>query len=162
MGEPPRPWVSRLCLQKYPSGSASDTCHAPRGDLVRFGGNRRNRGCLLEGLRRPPLLSDPTRGSCSRYTPVGRSFFTASEGCSNPLGGGREVWFGFHQSVRPSLWKMMLNIDGKQNPCLCHQGMGLERCQGARSGAVPVWPFPNVASVRAADAASHPAFLSCL
>ncbi|ERE84734.1 protein argonaute-2 [Cricetulus griseus] len=46
-----------------------------------------------------------------RYTPVGRSFFTASEGCSNPLGGGREVWFGFHQSVRPSLWKMMLNID---------------------------------------------------
>lgn len=54
--------------------------------------------------------------SCFRYTPVGRSFFTASEGCSNPLGGGREVWFGFHQSVRPSLWKMMLNIDGKQNP----------------------------------------------
>ncbi|KAE8599755.1 hypothetical protein XENTR_v10017310 [Xenopus tropicalis] len=46
-----------------------------------------------------------------RYTPVGRSFFTASEGCANPLGGGREVWFGFHQSVRPSLWKMMLNID---------------------------------------------------
>lgn len=52
-------------------------------------------------------------GSRSRYTPVGRSFFTASEGCSNPLGGGREVWFGFHQSVRPSLWKMMLNIDGE-------------------------------------------------
>lgn len=47
---------------------------------------------------------------------MGRSFFTASEGCSNPLGGGREVWFGFHQSVRPSLWKMMLNIDGKQSP----------------------------------------------
>nr|XP_014354023.1 PREDICTED: protein argonaute-2 [Latimeria chalumnae] len=46
-----------------------------------------------------------------RYTPVGRSFFTPSDGCSNPLGGGREVWFGFHQSVRPSLWKMMLNID---------------------------------------------------
>ena len=58
----------------------------------------------------------PRRSSCSRYTPVGRSFFTASEGCSNPLGGGREVWFGFHQSVRPSLWKMMLNIDGKQSP----------------------------------------------
>lgn len=29
------------------------------------------------------------------------------------IGGGREVWFGFHQSVRPSQWKMMLNIDGK-------------------------------------------------
>ena len=26
------------------------------------------------------------------------------------------MWFGFHQSVRPSLWKMMLNIDGKQSP----------------------------------------------
>lgn len=56
-------------------------------------------------------VSQPTV-LCYRYTPVGRSFFTPSEGCSNPLGGGREVWFGFHQSVRPSLWKMMLNIDG--------------------------------------------------
>jgi eukaryotic translation initiation factor 2C len=33
------------------------------------------------------------------------------EGYYHPLGGGREVWFGFHQSVRPSQWKMMLNID---------------------------------------------------
>lgn len=65
-------------------------------------------GCVPPGT--------PRRGSHCRYTPVGRSFFTASEGCSNPLGGGREVWFGFHQSVRPSLWKMMLNIDGKQSP----------------------------------------------
>lgn len=68
------------------------------------------------------------------YTPVGRSFFS-SPGSGGPgshyaavsragaggayhnpvdskLGGGREVWFGFHQSVRPSQWKMMLNIDG--------------------------------------------------
>ncbi|XP_052237159.1 protein argonaute-2-like isoform X2 [Dreissena polymorpha] len=45
------------------------------------------------------------------YTPVGRSFFSQPEGYDHPLGGGREVWFGFHQSVRPSLWKMMLNID---------------------------------------------------
>ncbi|XP_077990342.1 protein argonaute-2-like isoform X3 [Glandiceps talaboti] len=45
------------------------------------------------------------------YTPVGRSFFSAPEGYYHPLGGGREVWFGFHQSVRPSMWKMMLNID---------------------------------------------------
>ena len=50
--------------------------------------------------------------SC-RYTPVGRSFFSAPEGYDHPLGGGREVWFGFHQSVRPAMWKMMLNIDGK-------------------------------------------------
>ncbi|XP_033109683.1 protein argonaute-2-like isoform X1 [Anneissia japonica] len=45
------------------------------------------------------------------YTPVGRSFFSAPESYNPPLGGGREVWFGFHQSVRPSMWKMMLNID---------------------------------------------------
>lgn len=48
----------------------------------------------------------------SSYTPVGRSFFqTPERGYDNPLGGGREVWFGFHQSVRPSQWRMMLNID---------------------------------------------------
>uniref|UniRef100_A0A2K5LEG8 Argonaute RISC catalytic component 3 n=2 Tax=Cercopithecidae TaxID=9527 RepID=A0A2K5LEG8_CERAT len=46
-----------------------------------------------------------------KYTPVGRSFFSAPEGYDHPLGGGREVWFGFHQSVRPAMWKMMLNID---------------------------------------------------
>ena len=51
-------------------------------------------------------------GWCFRYTPVGRSFFSPPRGYDYPLGGGREVWFGFHQSVRPSLWKMMLNIDG--------------------------------------------------
>ena len=47
-----------------------------------------------------------------RYTPVGRSFFAPPEGEPYVLGSGREVWFGFHQSIRPSLWKMMLNIDG--------------------------------------------------
>ena len=46
-----------------------------------------------------------------RYTPVGCSFFSPPEGYYHPLGGGREVWFGFHQSVRPAMWKMMLNID---------------------------------------------------
>lgn len=47
-----------------------------------------------------------------RYTPVGRSFFSPPQiDFANPLGGGREVWFGFHQSVRPSQWKMSLNID---------------------------------------------------
>ncbi|KPM09009.1 argonaute 2-like protein [Sarcoptes scabiei] len=45
------------------------------------------------------------------YTPVGRSFFSNPDGYYHPLGGGREVWFGFHQSVRPSQWKMTLNID---------------------------------------------------
>lgn len=50
-----------------------------------------------------------------RYTPVGRSFFSQPVGrhsqVTPALGGGREVWFGFHQSIRPSQWKMMLNID---------------------------------------------------
>lgn len=51
--------------------------------------------------------------SCTcRYTPVGRSFFAQPEGEPYTLGNGREVWFGFHQSIRPSMWKMMLNIDG--------------------------------------------------
>ena len=46
------------------------------------------------------------------YTPVGRSFFAPPEGEPYTLGNGREVWFGFHQSIRPSMWKMMMNIDG--------------------------------------------------
>nr|CAD7588201.1 unnamed protein product [Timema genevievae] len=45
------------------------------------------------------------------YTPVGRSFFSAPGHSTNPLGGGREVWFGFHQSVKPCQWKTLLNID---------------------------------------------------
>ena len=48
-----------------------------------------------------------------RYTPVGCSFFSPPEGYYHLLGGGREVWLGFHQSVRPAMWKMMLNIDGE-------------------------------------------------
>uniref|UniRef100_A0A8C7ZE26 Argonaute RISC catalytic component 3b n=1 Tax=Oryzias sinensis TaxID=183150 RepID=A0A8C7ZE26_9TELE len=46
-----------------------------------------------------------------KYTPVGRSFFSSPKDNDYTLGGGREVWFGFHQSVRPAMWKMMLNID---------------------------------------------------
>jgi len=45
------------------------------------------------------------------YTPVGRSFFSSPVEC-HALGGGREVWHGFHQSIQPSKWKMMLNING--------------------------------------------------
>lgn len=63
------------------------------------------------------------------FYPVGRSFFSSPSlalgahhiaggaggfhQVDSKLGGGREVWFGFHQSVRPSQWKMMLNIDGQ-------------------------------------------------
>lgn len=49
------------------------------------------------------------------YTPVGQSFFSSPEGCYYPLGGGKEVWFGFHKSVQPSQWTMMVNIDGKDS-----------------------------------------------
>lgn len=60
------------------------------------------------------LVQFDLRGTCGcRYTPVGRSFFSSPEGYDHPLGGGREVWFGFHQSVRPAMWKMILNIDGE-------------------------------------------------
>ena len=45
------------------------------------------------------------------YTPVGKSFFSAPQGNTPLLGGGREVWFGFHQSIKPTQWKLMLNID---------------------------------------------------
>ncbi|KAL5236624.1 hypothetical protein ACI65C_004034 [Semiaphis heraclei] len=44
------------------------------------------------------------------YTPIGRSFFSPPEDY-HPLGGGREVWYGFYQSFQPAKWKMMLNID---------------------------------------------------
>lgn len=46
------------------------------------------------------------------YTPVGRSFFFPPEGDYHSLSDGREIWHGFHQSVKPSKWKLMLNIDG--------------------------------------------------
>lgn len=46
-----------------------------------------------------------------KYTSIGRSFYSPPDGYYHPLESGREVWFGFHQSVRPSQWKMMLNID---------------------------------------------------
>lgn len=46
----------------------------------------------------------------SRYVPIGSKFFT-SNGCLN-LGGGCEMWPGFHLTVRPTgRWKLMLNID---------------------------------------------------
>lgn len=75
--------------------------------------------------------------SPTRYTPVGRSFFSSPEGYDHPLGGGREVWFGFHQSVRPAMWKMMLNIDGE---CRGEQE-SLFRCEGKESRTSPVQIF---------------------
>lgn len=50
--------------------------------------------------------------ACLTHTPVGRSFFRQTKGMvSTYLGGGREVWFGFHQSIRPTFGHISLNID---------------------------------------------------
>ncbi|KAI1316177.1 eukaryotic translation initiation factor 2C, 2 [Mortierella claussenii] len=43
------------------------------------------------------------------YSNVGRSFFTPDGARS--LYGGIEVWNGFYQSVRPTIGKMMINLD---------------------------------------------------
>ena len=50
------------------------------------------------------------------FVSVGRSFFTPPVGGSgHPLGGGREAWTGYYQSVRPSMgWTITLNMDGKK------------------------------------------------
>ncbi|CAI8030664.1 Protein argonaute-2 (Fragment), partial [Geodia barretti] len=43
---------------------------------------------------------------------VGQSFFTPSRSNTVTLGDGREVWFGYRQTARPSMWKtVLLNID---------------------------------------------------
>ncbi|KAK9766945.1 hypothetical protein K7432_003575 [Basidiobolus ranarum] len=43
------------------------------------------------------------------YTSVGHSFYTRAD--SRHLGGGIDVWQGFYQSARPTLKKMMINVD---------------------------------------------------
>ena len=45
------------------------------------------------------------------YTSVGRNFFLKQQKQAKELGVGREIWFGFHQSLRPCEGTMMLNID---------------------------------------------------
>lgn len=55
-----------------------------------------------------------------RFTPVGKSLFYKPDPDNlHPLGGGKEVWFGYYQSVRPTQWKLMVNID-KAN-CAFHE-----------------------------------------
>uniref|UniRef100_A0A061QLG7 Putative argonaute n=1 Tax=Cupiennius salei TaxID=6928 RepID=A0A061QLG7_CUPSA len=51
-------------------------------------------------------------GACLRLTPIGHSFFSPpGPGCLNPLAGGLEIWYGYHQSVRISQWQPTVNID---------------------------------------------------
>ena len=45
---------------------------------------------------------------------VGQAFFTPTRSTTASLGDGREVWFGYRQTARPSMWKtVLLNIDSK-------------------------------------------------
>ncbi|XP_023220234.1 protein argonaute-2-like isoform X3 [Centruroides sculpturatus] len=51
-------------------------------------------------------------GPALHLVPVGRSFFIKPQMDEVPLlGGGREIWFGHHQSMQLCQWKPMLNID---------------------------------------------------
>ena len=52
---------------------------------------------------------------------VGRSYFTPpARPDTITLGDGREVWFGYYQSVRPSQgWKLVINVDGKMIHSQC-------------------------------------------
>ncbi|KZV25671.1 protein argonaute 1 [Dorcoceras hygrometricum] len=47
----------------------------------------------------------------SRYSPVGRSFYSPDLGRRQPLGEGLESWRGFYQSIRPTQMGLSLNID---------------------------------------------------
>ena len=63
---------------------------------------------LLDGV----ILSIPSVVS------VGQSFFTPSRSTTATLGDGREVWFGYRQTARPSMWKtVLLNVDSKLILC---------------------------------------------
>lgn len=150
----PPPWVPRWGVSRCPCVEAvcPPVC-AARG-VPPSPSWARAAGCPARARARGGTTSEPAGWaradggrphgvSRSRYTPVGRSFFTASEGCSNPLGGGREVWFGFHQSVRPSLWKMMLNIDGKCGPVACGRA-GAARGSRTGEGWLRARPAPGV------------------
>ncbi|KMT03709.1 hypothetical protein BVRB_8g188600 [Beta vulgaris subsp. vulgaris] len=47
----------------------------------------------------------------TRYSPVGRSFYSPDLGRRQPLGEGLESWRGFYQSIRPTQMGLSLNID---------------------------------------------------
>uniref|UniRef100_A0A5B6Z4R0 Uncharacterized protein n=1 Tax=Davidia involucrata TaxID=16924 RepID=A0A5B6Z4R0_DAVIN len=47
----------------------------------------------------------------TRYSPVGRSFYSPHLGRRRPLGEGLESWRGFYQSIRPTQMGLSLNID---------------------------------------------------
>lgn len=49
---------------------------------------------------------------CMHYYPIGRSFFYPPDPQHvSPLGGGKEIWFGYHQSLRLGQWEPVVNLD---------------------------------------------------
>lgn len=50
--------------------------------------------------------------SSFRFDSVGRSYFP-SDGSTESLGGGKELRFGYYQSVRPTMWSMVINVDSE-------------------------------------------------
>ncbi|CAH8321829.1 unnamed protein product [Eruca vesicaria subsp. sativa] len=47
----------------------------------------------------------------SKYTPVGRSFYSRDVVTTKSLGDGLESWRGFYQSIRPTQMGLSLNVD---------------------------------------------------
>jgi eukaryotic translation initiation factor 2C len=43
------------------------------------------------------------------YTTVGRCFYTPDSAA--PIANGAQLWQGFHQSIRPTLGHMLINLD---------------------------------------------------
>jgi eukaryotic translation initiation factor 2C len=80
------------------------------GDLERVIGNAKESRDIITAvelvLRQGAVLKPDV-------VTVGRSFFTPPTHDSTvTLGDGREVWFGYYQSAKPSMWKtLLLNID---------------------------------------------------
>ena len=61
------------------------------------------------------------------YSTVGRNFFKRAQKSAVDLGMGKEIWFGFHQSLRPCKRGIMLNIDVAATTFIREQGL-LDHC----------------------------------
>ena len=49
----------------------------------------------------------------SRFASVGRSYFSTDARSGFPLGEGKELRFGYYQSIRPTMWSMVINVDSE-------------------------------------------------
>ncbi|XP_023241851.1 protein argonaute-2-like [Centruroides sculpturatus] len=85
-----------------------DKMVVPRIDLRPF------RGKSLKNFEEAVMAVDTImrHGPAKSLVPIGRSFFSSSSDKERiSVGAGREIWFGYHQSVRIAQWKPMLNVD---------------------------------------------------